>query len=296
MFSQSNVPKPMLQVNGLTKHKRKITMLGLIVAAILSPTTVFAFNSSFINLADQLSGGWAGEALDLYKEVKGYVEDITNSDGRELLQLVLNEYLGACNGGDSQYIATPEGLCGLVTADGSKLGDLLEAATGTLNIPIPLDYQKEIRYELDQSNKLPVWGYYTNSGQVQGLAMNAGDRGVTALHANTILGEDGQQQVSDSLENAAEVTQSILETGEEALEAESTQDAVKILAWTTAQQAILAQQQVKDGQMSRVDSQIANLNLSNISETLDEQRSDRYAQERVNVEGFVNSATRAGLF
>lgn len=291
MFSQSNVPKLKLSAK-----QKKLTTLGLIIVAILSPTAVFAFNSSFIDLANQLSGGWTGEALDLYKEVKGYVEDITNSDGRELLQLVLDKYMGTCDGSNNQYITAPEGLCGLVTADGSKLGDLLETARGKLNIPIPLDYQKEIRYELDQSNKLPVWGYYTNSGQVQGLAMNAGDRGVTALHADTILGEDGQQQVSDSLENAAEVTQSILETGEEALKAESTQDAVKILAWTTAQQAILAQQQVKDGQMSRVDSQIANLNLSNISETLDEQRSDRYAKERVNVEGFVNAATRAGLF
>ncbi|PSF33326.1 hypothetical protein C7H19_20220 [Aphanothece hegewaldii CCALA 016] len=291
MFFQSNVPKLKLSAK-----QKKLTTLGLIVAAIFSPTTVFAFNSSFIDLANKLSGGWTGEALDLYKEVKGYVEDITNSDGRELLQLVLDKYMETCNGSNNQYITAPEGLCGLVTADGSKLGDLLETARGTLNIPIPLDYQKEIRYELDQSNKLPVWGYYTNSGQVQGLVMNAGDRGVTALHADTILGEDGQQQVSDSLENAAEVTQSILETGEEALKAESTQDAVKILAWTTAQQAILAQQQVKDGQMSRVDSQIANLNLSNISETLDEQRSDRYAKERVNVEGFVNAATRAGLF
>ncbi|GFE72062.1 hypothetical protein [Chroococcus sp. FPU101] len=291
MFFQSNVPKLKLSAK-----QKKLTTLGLIVAAILSPTAVFAFNSSFIDLANKLSGGWTGEALDLYKEVKGYVEDITNSDGRELLQLVLDKYMGTCNGSNNQYITAPEGLCGQLTADGSKLGDLLETARGTLNIPIPLDYQKEIRYELEQSNKLPVWGYYTNSGQVQGLAMNAGDRGVTALHADTILGEDGQQQVSDSLENAAEVTQSILETGEEALKAESTQDAVKILAWTTAQQAILAQQQVKDGQMSRVDSQIANLNLSNISETLDEQRSDRYAKERVNVEGFVNAATRAGLF
>ncbi|MBR8831707.1 MAG: hypothetical protein N5P05_002701 [Chroococcopsis gigantea SAG 12.99] len=276
----------------LTTTKSRLTTTGLIIVALLSPAAVFAFDSPFIGLADKLSGGLVGEVLGLYNEVKGYVEDIINSDGRDILELVLNQAIGDCNGNNNGG----DNICGKITADGSVLAKILESAKGELNIPAPLDYGKAVRYELDSNNQFPSWGYYGNQWQVQRLATNAGDREVTALFADTLLGDGGQKKVSQSLERAAEVTQSVLQTGEEALGAESTQDAVKILAWANAQQAILTQQQVKDGQMSRVDSQITNLNLSNISDTLDQQRSDRYVKERIDSEALTNAAMRAGLF
>ncbi|MDV3002837.1 MAG: hypothetical protein N5P05_004492 (plasmid) [Chroococcopsis gigantea SAG 12.99] len=281
----------MLLSNGFKLKFTRLCTGGLILVAILSPAAVFAFDSPFIGLADKLTGGLIGEVADLYGEVKGYVEDILNTDGRDILDLLLAQALGACDGGDNET-----NTCGKITPDSSKLAQLLDSARGELNIPVPLDYRKAVRYELDNNNQFPSWGYYGNTSQVQRLATHAGDRGVTALVADTLLGQDGQKNVSGSLQKAAEVTQSILTTGQEALSAESTQDAVKILAWANAQQAILTQQQVRDGQMSRVDSQITNLNLSNISDTLDEQRSDRYVRERIDTEGFANAAIRAGLF
>jgi len=121
-------------------------------------------------------------------------------------------------------------------------------------------------------------------------------RAATLLSINTVLGEEGQQQMREEIEQSSEVVQSIFDTSNQAQSLDSTQDVVKALARINAQQSLITAMYHASTIRSRTDTQFTNLNLANISRSLDEQNRNKQAQSTVDSFLLLNLTAQSHLF
>jgi hypothetical protein len=266
-----------------------VAVLGTFTLA--SSSLAFGINNSpYFQIADNLLGGFLGETVGFVEEIYGYVEDVVNSNGLSVLNSLL---------GDLQSQCQDEGLeevCGFITREGSSLIDLLSTTTSFLGIPDPLLYHHHIALEIEQSTQLTPWGYYTNNAESRAQIRNAADRGVTKLFAGSLLSEEGQSNSSESIQVNADMAQAGIDTATLAMEATNTQDVMKMIALMQSQQMILAQKTATSTEMNRFDQQIANLNLANISQSIDKQLNQKAVENQIRSDAFIDSLRRVRLF
>ena len=70
-------------------------------------------------------------------------------------------------------------------------------------------------------------------------------------------------------------SEAIVTNAQLASQANNSQDVLKYLTAIVAQQSIFAQETAKYGAQNRMDNQVSNLNLANISRTVDRQENER---------------------
>ena len=253
-------------------------LLPLTIAATVGVTgSALAFSDSpFFDLGDAILGGSLSELVGLYEEVIGYVEEIANADGQAILSYLIGEFQVSCAESEGEgYL--PE-ACAQITPDGSTIADVLAENVGAMGLPVPSDYREAIDDELSDSDKLPTWGYYTNQTLAKPLVKNAGDRALAEFNAASLLSDQGQESIEEGLQDDASNSETIINHAQAANAATNTQDVLKRIAYINAHRAIYLQKMTKNSAQNRVDNQISNLNLANISRTEDQ----RLNMERVN--------------
>ena len=266
-----------------------VTVLGTFTLA----TSSLAFglnNSPYFQIADNLLGGFLGETVGFVEEIYGYVEDVVNSNGLSVLSSLL---------GDLQAQCTDEGVeevCGFITREGSSLIDLLSTTTSALGIPDPAQYHHQIALEIERTTQITPWGYYANSAESRAQIRNAADRGVTKLFAGSLLSHEGQSNAQGSIQVNADMAEAGVDTATLAMSATSTQDVMKMIALMQSQQLILAQKTATTAEMSRFDRQFTNLNLANISQSIDKQLNQKAVENQIRSDAFIDSLRRVRLF
>ena len=116
----------------------------------------------------------------------------------------------------------------------------------------------------ESSNPLAI-----NSNAAAEAAGNAFDRNVTRAHASQELSQDGQRKARQKLEVTAQLIKDLQLKANEGQQFEVTQDVMKQLLLIQARQTEVLGLARMDALESRLDSKYANLNLTNISRTLD---------------------------
>ena len=170
----------------------------------------------------------------------------------------------------TDIVPVEPGWCRAVEeAVGGDLSSLIETATGALGIPNPLEIRVEIGLSaLEAGTSDP---FTPNPVVYSSFRQNLGDRALTLLNVSGTLGAGGQAATE---ENLAQISQLVAQTASEADSAQlatATQDVVKSMVKMQAMEAALAQIQHGERIRARIDHQFTNLNLANISRSLDGQ-------------------------
>lgn len=273
--------------------KKKLTIITITLTGIIGWSgSSLAFTSSpFFELGDLLLGGTLSEITALFDEIKGYITAIANADGEAILDFLIGELQVNCS--DETFLQ--EG-CAVITPEGSTIADILADSTGAFGLPDPKIYQEKIDLELDSSTQLPTWGYYNNQTLASPLVKNAADRTMTEIVAGTLLSSSGQESIKERLELDAANSEAIVTNAQLASQANNTQDVLKYLTAIVAQQSIFAQETAKYGAQGRMDNQVSNLNLANISRTVDRQENERNVNNNLTSMESVSATLGISLF
>ena len=169
--------------------KKKLTIIAITLTGIVgwSGSSLAFSGSPFFELGNLLLGGSLSEITALFDEIKGYIEEVANADGKAILDFLIGELQVNC----SDRILLQEG-CAVITPEGSTIADILADSTGVFGLPDPNIYHEKIDLELDNSTQLPTWGYYNNQTLASPLVKNAADRTMTEIVAGTLLSSSGQ--------------------------------------------------------------------------------------------------------
>lgn len=196
------------------------------------------------------------------------------------------------------FVTAPEpGWC--EGTNGSELTALSavigENATGEMGIPNPMAIRQSIESNMDGVPYSPNVFQINREGHSI-LQANLAERIVTRLAIDSVLGDEGQQAMARALEMTAELVAATVSEAEAAREDISTQDVVKRLARIQAQQAMLVGLDRVDALQARVDTQFTNLNLVNLSRSLDEEASRARIEYAANAAKVLYLSAQAGLF
>ncbi|MGK7947264.1 MAG: hypothetical protein AB4368_00275 [Xenococcaceae cyanobacterium] len=190
------------------------------------------------------------------------------------------------------FIASPEpGWC---NANGSSTTDILADSTGELGIPNPNQARQEVEERVDTTGETD---FFEVNPEVHSLYLaNSLDRVATKIAIDTVLGEEGQQQIQTELEITNSTLAAIASEAEAAQELDVTQDVMKATIRVMANQSALMGASHTDATNARIDRQFGNLNLVNISRTLDEgQKAKRVESAAAGAKALYMGA-QVGLF
>lgn len=169
----------------------------------------------------------------------------------------------------------------------------VQEAQGALGLPDPIEVEERIQAELEYQ----IGGVLSLDPDNQTIDYTHGvDRGATRAQAGSILSQNGQQRVVERMQQVALTTQEIGFHADNAQVAISTQAAIKEIAQQNARQAELLGTVELELINSRVDTQLGNLTMVNISETLDQERRHRLSQQQATVQTLQTLAVMAELF
>lgn len=242
-------------------------------------TVSVAVKPAQAGIADLLGDSLFG---DIYSSLVSFFPEIIAVDQWvSLLEDTLNDPCKAT----PILLATPSepGWCTTATdilGSNGSITSILQDVIGSLGLPDVFQARTTIQQKLDEIGQTP--DIFTPNPKVYGIQLgNLSDRIATALNAKTVLSDAGQKQMQNEIEQSSTVTQSILETSNAAQSYDSTQDVVKALARINAQQSVMTAMNHAASLRSRNDTQFTNLNLANISRSLDEKNRDQQAQSTV---------------
>jgi hypothetical protein len=279
-----------------TNNKKPQLFWKVIIPISLSATFLVGVTVKPVraNLANFLGGTLFG---DIYSQLVSFLPQILGTDlWTSLLEDAINDPCASV----SILEATPSepgwctGATTVLGGDGSISSILLESV-GELGIPDVYQARIKIQKELDKAGQTPE--PFLNNPELYGILLgNVGDRSATALNSQTVISEDGQAQAQQEIEQSSEIVQTILDTSDEAQSYDSTQDVVKALARINAQQTVISAMHHASDLKSRGDTQFTNLNLANISRSLDQE--NRHKQSQSSVDGFqlLNLTAQSHLF
>lgn len=265
--------------------------LGLGAAFLLLSATAKPVRAG---IADLLGDSIFG---DLYSSLVSFFPEIIAVDQWiSLLENVINDPCAAT----PILFTTPSepGWCtaatGILGNRGSITG-ILQDVIGDLGIPDVSQARTTIQQKVDEVGESP--DLFISNPELYGILLgNLSDRSATSLSVKTVLSEEGQKQMQKEIEQSSEVVQSILDTSNEAQSYDSTQDVVKALARINAQQSVITTMSHASSLRSRTDAQFTNLNLANVSRSLDEQNRDKQAQSTVDSVLLLNLTAQSNLF
>ncbi|WP_013320636.1 hypothetical protein [Gloeothece verrucosa] len=268
-------------------HRALPIGLGVIAIGSLTAKPVRA------GIADFLGNSTFG---DIYSQLVSFFPQMIAVD--QWISLLENSVNDPCQAVPILF-ATPSepGWCTTATdiLGGGSMTSVLQDVVGSLGIPDPLQARAQIQEKIDEAGETA--DPFIINPELYGIELgNLSDRAATSLSAKTVLSDEGQQQIEDEIEQTGEVVQSILDTSDEAQSYDSTQDVVKALARINAQQSVITAMQQASSLRSRTDTQFTNLNLANISRSLDQQNRDKQAQSTVDGFLLLHLTAQSNLF
>ncbi|WP_013321055.1 hypothetical protein [Gloeothece verrucosa] len=268
-------------------HRALPIGLGVIVLGSLSAKPVRA------GIADFLGNSVFG---DIYSQLVSFFPQMIAVD--QWISLLEDSVNDPCQAVPILF-ATPSepGWCTSATdiLGGDSMTGILRDVTGDLGIPDPMQARAQIQEKVDEAGETA--DPFIINPELYGIELgNLSDRSATSLSAKTVLSDEGQQQMEDEIEQSSEIVQSILDTSDEAQSYDSTQDVVKALTRINAQQSVITAMQQASSLRSRTDTQFTNLNLANISRSLDQQNRDKQAQSTVDGFLLLNLTAQSNLF
>jgi hypothetical protein len=191
---------------------------------------------------------------------------------------------GGDGGGSGDGGSTPE------------IGDIIKDSQGEMGIPNP----NAVRGRIDSGaiaseaadipdafevNKV-VWGTY---------AGNQVDRDLTRLGIETVLGATGQQRMKQETNSTQSTVKGIVTDADEAQKLDVTQDVMKKQIRIFAQQSLILGAMRADAMQARVDTQYTNLNITNISRSLDEANRARRVEDSAQAAKLLFIASQSHL-
>lgn len=282
-------------MNTITSRKpRPIWQLTLpigLAAALLVSVTVKPARAL---IADLLGDSIFG---DIYSQLVSFFPEILAADQWiSLLEDAINDPCASV----PILMATPSepGWCtgaeAILGGDGSISSILLDVV-GDLGIPDVSQARSTIQSDVDSAGETP--DPFISNPELYGILLgNVSDRTATTLNTTTVLSEEGQAQMQEEIDQSSQIVQTIMDTSNEAQSYDSTQDVIKALARINAQQSVIDAMSHASSLKSRTDSQFTNLNLTNISRSLDEQNRDRQAKAATDGFQLLHLTAQSQLF
>lgn len=177
------------------------------------------------------------------------------------------------------------------------INDVVKDSQGEMGIPNPNSVRGKINAgavtfepadipDAFEINKV-VWGTY---------AGNSFDRDLTRLGIETVLGELGQQQMKQEIDSTQETVSGIATDAESAQNLDVTQDVMKKHIRVLAQQSLILGAIRADALQARLDTQYTNLNITNISRSLDESNRSRRVEQSAQAAKLLFIASQAHLY
>ena len=269
-----------------------------IAASILAALSVKPVRAG---IADLLGDTFFG---DIYSALVSFFPEIASVD--RWVSLIQDSANDPCEAAPILF-ATPSepGWCTAATdiiGGNGSITSILQQVVGEMGIPDMAKARSTIEDKVNEAGETS--DPFQTSPEVYGIDLsNLGDRAAcpwhraaTNLSVQTVLSDEGQKQMREEIEQSSEVIQSILDSSNEAQSYDSTQDVVKALARINAQQSVIAGMHHAAFVKARTDTQFTNLNLANISRTLDQQNRDNQSQSAVNGILLLNLTAQSNLF
>lgn len=166
-----------------------------------------------------------------------------------------------------------------------------KVAPGVLG-PKATEVRQKVKQQVLNSQK-PVDRFGLDRSTAAEYAARETDRLNTMMQVDSVLSTQGQTATEKAIEDTQATIESIAETAEFAQGLNVTQDVMKSLVSVQAQQSELIGQLRTEQLRSRIDAQYTNLNLANISRSLDEiSRKDR-VEGPAAADGLLRLSTQA---
>ncbi len=250
------------------------------------PLLDFAKENLFGGVVEDIEG-----LLELGEEAWGYVEEVIDSDGAALLEYIVADTADHC----SNAVVELE-LCNQIISGGESIIEVMERNTGALGLPVPSEYQTDVVDTLLDGGVDSTWAYVGNPTELWGDIKNAADRGMAQMQSESVLGREGQEAMQQRIENNKEIARVSNDLGTRALSTSNSGKLLQMMALMEAQQTILSQQQANNSELNRIDQQIGNLNLANISETLDSEKTRKSVDKQITYEGLIQSVNGLSMY
>lgn len=122
------------------------------------------------------------------------------------------------------------------------------------------------------------------------------DRQRLRSHVASVIGQEGQEAIQMKLDQISFTLEETYELGFQALDALSTQEAIKAMALQNVRNTELVGALQTEVINSRIDAQFSDEVLGNISQTLDEERTIRQNRDLAGVATSLSLASQAALF
>ena len=285
-----------MNINDLTNqpqfssHKFSKRNVSLVVAvSLVASLTIKPVRADVLSFLG--SSGPFGNIISQLKTVFPELTSVTQWVSK--LQNSIND---PCQGA-SILLSTPSvaGWCTATGTTGTSMSQTLSGATGVMGLPDPNEVKKTIAKDVTDSPHTPDV-FNTNESSYALDLYHTSDRVTTAINSQTVLSKDGQEQTKKQVDQITETIQTIATASDDAQSATNSQDVLKAIAREIAQQAVLSSFAQVSALNSRTDAAITNNNLSNISDTLDQQKRKEEANSTVDSFMLLNIGAQSNLF
>ena len=281
------------------KRSKKLIVVGAIAAIPVIVTATPA--KAFLDILSGLSGNpifdlasdlfledalaSLEEVMGLFDETVGMAEELMNSNGMALFDLLTTNSDDYCSG----FVGNLE-ICNEVTVGGGSIQDLLSSSAGSLGIADPEKYAQDLIEEALNGDNPTAWGLGGSPFGLLDQIQNAGDRGLTTLITGTTLSESGQDMMQTRLEEQENIVLNSHELAERALRMPTTEGLLAAQTAMEANQQLLDQSMLSAMEQGRIDQALTNRNLSNISKALDQEAVERQVERQIDATHIIRSA------
>lgn len=172
---------------------------------------------------------------------------------------------------------------------GEDLQSAVSSVMGDLGIPDPIAARENI--------KVATTGTFAGDSATESRVLaNEVDRQVTRATAASVLSAQGQQRTLQDLQRTQQTVEDIQQKAQQAQAAVSTQDVLKASTQQTAKMAEIMGSLHADNVQARQDAQNTNMNLTNISSSLDEANRTKQRESMGDAYSTLRVSSQAGLF
>lgn len=235
------------------------------------------------------------DIVSIFEDLEQYFPEVAIVN--EWLDIISSTIANPCSGVDIiEAVPIESGLCTAVEdAINGDFTTIIETAMGELGVPSPLEVQQKIKEQALEGN-VSDNPFVDNPHTFLEFKQNINDRTLTKLHMETVMGETGQDNREQAMEIASEKANNIADEAESAQSLTSTQDVLKALVKIKSMEVAIDQLYLQDQYTARNDQQFTNLNLTNISRTLDEDSKREILNRKGNAARTLYWSSQLSLF
>lgn len=270
------------------EYKQKKNLLPKITVGIV------AIGIGSVILFPKPSVAFLDDIISIFEDLEQYFPEVAIVN--EWIDIITNTIANPCSGVDIlEAVPIESGLCTAVEdAINGDFTTIIETAMGELGIPNPLQVQQTIKQQ--SFSEVADNPFVDNPHVFLEFEQNIGDRALTKLHLETVMGETGQENRQNTMAQTSDLANEIGSEVESAQGLTSTQDVLKTLVKIKGAEIAIDQLYLQDRYLARNDQQFANLNLTNISRTLDEDSKREILNRKGNAATTLYWSSQLSLF